>query len=42
MIDQSDFVVIYVCSPIGGAAKYKALAGQKGKTAAELGAELFA
>ena len=32
MIDQSDYVVTYVHSPIGGAAKYKALAERKGKT----------
>ena len=32
MINQSDFVVTYVRSPIGGAAKFKALAERKGKT----------
>lgn len=35
MIDQSDFVVTYVHSPIGGAAKFKALAKRKGKTVIE-------
>jgi hypothetical protein len=36
MIDQSDFVVTYVRSPIGGAAKFKALAERKGKTVVEI------
>ncbi len=31
MLDWSDVVVIYVCTPLGGAAKFKELAENKGK-----------
>lgn len=36
MINQSDFVVTYVRSPIGGAEKFKALAERKGKPMVEV------
>ena len=36
MIDQSDIVITYACSSIGGAAKFKALAERKGKTVVEI------
>ena len=31
MIDRSDFVITYVCTSFGGAAKYKEIAEKKGK-----------
>ena len=40
MIDQSDIVITYACSSIGGAAKFKALAERKGATVVEISERL--
>ncbi len=36
MVEWSDVAVTYVCCPVGGAAKFKALAEKKGKQVIEL------